>query len=293
MKKVACLALVFLMLSMAACSADGEGSGLVVPGISGSGTQETPAAKTEVTVEQAVILDQDGVKIQVKQLTKGLLGPELKVLIENTTDKDLTIQCRDSSVNGYMVETMFSVDVAAGKKANDEITFMTSDMELCGIETIADIELSFVAFGSDDWKDYLESDLVQIKTSVAETYSQSYDHTGTQVYEGKDVKVIVKGLDESDDIFGPSVVVYIQNTGSKAVLVQTNNISVNGFMVNPFFSQEVLPGKHAVAEITFMTSELEENDITQIENVELSFCISDAKTYKTIVNTDVVELSFK
>lgn len=293
MKKAISLLLALLFaVSVAACGGSGNGE-LVMPNTESDAPQDPTQASTEITVEAAVLLEQDGLKIQAKEFVEdSLFGPELKILIENDTDQDLTVQCRNSSVNGYMVETMISAEVAAGKKANDAITFMEADLEACGIETIADMEFSFHIFTTEDWDTYLDSDLVQVKTSAAATFRYTYDHPGTQVYNDHGVKLIAKGLNAEDSLFGPGLVMYIHNTGDKAVTVQARNTSVNGFMVETLFSQEVMPGKHAVSEVTFLEADLEENDITQIQDLELSFHIFDSASWKTVADTETVKLSF-
>lgn len=289
-KSVSLLLALLLMLPLTACGgAEGE---LLQPNIQDQ-AQGNGAQETKVTVEQVMLLEQDGIKIQAKELKPdGLLGAELKVYIENETEKDLTIQCRNSSVNGYMVETMFSAEVAAGKKANDTITFLSADLELCGIETIADMELSFHIFTTEGWDTVLDSQQVQIKTSAADTYSYTYDHPGTQVYEGSGIKLIAKGLNKEDSILGPGLVLYIHNTGDQGITVQAQDASVNGFMIETVLSQEVMPGKHAVSTVTFLSSDLEENDISKIEDLELSFHIFDTATWETVVDTEPIRLSF-
>ena len=63
-------------------------------------------------------------------------------------------------------------------------------------------------------------------------------------------------------------------------------------MLSPVFSSDVAIGKHAVDAITFLLSELEENDITTIENAELSFHIFDAAGWDTIVDTEPITITF-
>ncbi|NCE63169.1 hypothetical protein D1159_00890 [Pseudoflavonifractor sp. 524-17] len=102
--------------------------------------------ETKITIEETVLVDKGGVKITAKSLsTDEIFGAELKLLIENNSGKDLTIQCRNASVNGYMVEPMMSVDIVNGRKANDAITFMDSDFDACGITAIEEVELSFTS----------------------------------------------------------------------------------------------------------------------------------------------------
>ena len=78
----------------------------------------------------------------------------------------------------------------------------------------------------------------------------------------------------------------------RLVEVKTRNVSVNGFMMEPIFSSDVAPGKHAIDDITFMDSDFEDNGITNIETVELSFHIFDLETWDTIVDTEPVTVTF-
>lgn len=65
-----------------------------------------------------MLLDQDGIIITLKSLElDGMFGPSLKVLVENNSDKSVTIQTRDSSINGVMADSMFPCEVGPSKKA--------------------------------------------------------------------------------------------------------------------------------------------------------------------------------
>lgn len=305
MKKILAMLVALLMIvSLTACVSESGGDFQKPSDVSGN---DTPTGETEgenvpdveqqetedVTITEAVLVDEAGVKITAKSLsTDSFMGPEIKLLIENNSGKDLTVQTRNSSVNGYMVDTMMSADVVNGKKANDSMTIMDSDLEDCGIATITDIEFSFHIFTSEDWETYLDTDMIQIKTSAAETHQQTYDDSGSVAYDANGIKIVVKGLSGDESFLGDSIVVYIENNNGKNVTVQTRDVSINGFMVDPIFSCEVVNGKRAVDTITFMSSDLEENEITAIETVELSFHIFDADGWDTIVDTDVVTITF-
>lgn len=302
-----------LLVALVACGVDGGGQ-LQKPSDVSSGGENTKPTKSEegqqtepqqtepqqtepqtqeATVEEAVVLDEKGVKITVKRLEdKGLFGPELKLLLENESGVDLTVQVRDCSINGYMIEPMMSVDVADGKKANDGITFMRSDLEACGIDTIADMEFSFHIFTTEDWETFMDTEKIQVQTSVAETYEYTFDDSGDLVYEKNGIKIVVKGLDTGDSLLGPGIVVYMENESGQDITVQTRDVSVNGFMVDALLSSEVVDGKRAVDSITFLSSELEENEITEITEVELSFHIFDQESWDSIDDTDVVAITF-
>ncbi len=257
-------------------------------------TQNDSAAKQEATISETVLLDESGIKITAKSLnTGGFFGADLKILIENNSGEDLTFQCRNASVNGYMVDSMMSVDVVNGKKANDSITFSSSDLKSCGIDTIADMEFSFHIFTTSDWDDYLDTPPIQLKTSAADSYQYTFDDSGSTAYDENGIKVVVKGLAEDGSFFGPSIVVYLENNSAKNITVQVRDVSINGFMVDAIFSSEVVAGKKAIDTITFMSSDLEENEITNVDSVELSFHIFETDNWNTIVDTDVIKIDFR
>ena len=147
-------------------------------------------------------------------------------------------------------------------------------------------------FTTADWETYLDTALIQLKTSIADTYEYAFDDSGEVAYDVNGIKVIIKGLAKDASIWGPSVVVYIENNTDQAFTVQTRDVSINGFMVDAMFSCDVMPGKKAVDTITFMETELEENEIVSIEDIELSFHIFDLESWDTIVDTDVVSMAF-
>lgn len=255
--------------------------------------QNVPEKTGSVTIEETVLVDEAGVKITANSLdTKGSFGPELKLLIENNSGKDLVFQCRNASVNGYMIETIMSVDVANGKKANDELTFMSSDLELCGIETIANLEVSFHIYDTGDWKTYLDTSMIQLSTSAADTYVQTYDDSGDEVYNANGIRIVVKGLSENSSVFGPSLIVYMENNRDDGIAVQTRDESINGFMVDGILSSDVAAGKRAMETITFSSTDIQDNGITDIETIELYFHIFKSDNWDTIEDTDIIKLSF-
>jgi len=255
--------------------------------------QDEAKQSASASITETVLVDEAGVKITAKALENGgTWGASLWLAIDNNSGKNLTVQCRNASVNGYMVDTMMSVDIVDGKKANDELVFMSSDLENCGISTIADMEFAFHIFTTEGWEDYLDTPQIQLKTSAADTYQYNFDDSGYLAYDGNGVKITIKGLAENHSIFGPSIIAYIENTSDRNITVQTRNVSVNGYMMDATFSSDVMTGKHAVDAITFMSSDLEENEITAIENVDLSFHIFDMDSWDDIVDTDIISMGF-
>lgn len=64
--------------------------------------------------------------------------------------KDIPVQTRDESVNGFMVGTYFSCEVCAGKSAVDRIVFSSTELDENNIENFETVEFSFHIFKTDD-----------------------------------------------------------------------------------------------------------------------------------------------
>lgn len=281
----------FAMGSGSSSSSDQE---IKSTGATTDGDGETSATTTkekEVTIEEQVLVDQDGVKITAKSMSTSLFGPELKILIENDSDVDLCVQTRSASVNGFMVDTMISEDVAAGKKSNTSIVFSAQALSECGITTFTEMEFYFHVFTSDDWETYFDSAWINVKTSAYGNYEQTIDDSGEVLYDEDGIKIIGKNLSKYDSFFGPGLIVYIENNTDTDFTVQVRDTSVNGFMIDTVMSQEVVAGKKAITAITFLKSDLEENDITEITSIEASFHVFD-NDWDTLLDTDPITINF-
>ena len=130
-----------MALGMTACSDSGENNNSTTTSTTTSTATETttvattPSEETTTTTaketKEQVLIDSNGIKITFKGMdySDGIFGPEVKLLIENNTDKNYTVQVRNFSVNGFMIETSMSTDVNAGKKANDTIIIENWSLE--------------------------------------------------------------------------------------------------------------------------------------------------------------------
>ena len=269
-------------------------AGSSVSSDSSKGDSSSNKADEKVTVEERVLFEGEGVKITLKDLDMdGWFGPEVKLLIENEREEDITVYARNVTVNGYMIENLMAAEVAAGKKTNDELTLMSSDLKTAGITTIADIELSFHIIDDETWDTIVDTDRVRIETSAAPGFQYSYEDSGTPVYDKGGIKIVVKGFAEEDSLLGPSLVMFITNESGEDVTIFTDDVSANGFMIDPLFYCDILDGMHAYDTMTFSSSQLEENSIETIEELEFSIRIVTMEHWNTIDESDPVSITFE
>lgn len=164
MKKlfIICLAAAAIM-ALCSCTAEDDVRVEIETKESTVAAEAETESKTAKKTAEKLIMDQNGVKIYYKGVEDDLMGKNILLKIENNSSKDYTVQQRDLSINGYMVSGIISESVKAGKKANSDITVLSSDLEENDITDIEEISVSFHVFSSDDWLDTFDSDSITIK----------------------------------------------------------------------------------------------------------------------------------
>lgn len=248
----------------------------------------------DITVSENLIYDKDDLKVTVKSLKfDGWLGPELKLLIENDTDRTLTFQAKDVVINGFMIDPYMSADVAPGKKVNDGLTITESALELANIETIQYIELRFRIIDFENYTNSFDTERIRIETSADPGYVQTVDDSGQLMAERDGIRIILKELETEDSFWGADIFVLVENNSEKDVSVQVRDVSVNGFMISPSFHVDVLAGTKVFSKLSFFESDLEENDITDIEELELYFHVFDKEGWDTLFDTEVIKVTFQ
>lgn len=280
------------MLLLAGCSSsEADAASVTSAETSYAGASEAEQETQDVTLAETVLFDQDGIRITATGLsTDSLFGPELNLLVENDSAQNIVVQPNYCLVNGYMMDGLLSADVAAGKKANDTLDFLSNALARCGIETITDIELDLVVSDGDSWQTLYETGPVILQTSAAGQYTQTYDDSGEEIYNQNGIRVVAKSV--NDDLFGMGIKFYLENNTDKAVIVNADNVSVNGYMMTDLFYSDLAPRSHAVDTLTLLGSELEDNHIDTITDAELSLQITDADYYQTIDSTAPITLHF-
>ena len=251
---------------------------------------EAPAAGLP-TIEEQVLVDQNGVRITATGLEEdGIWGVGLKLLIENNTDQDLGISCDALIVNNYMITNLFSATVASGMKSNETVDLYSTELEAAGIENIGQIELKMHSFDSESYATVEEYDMAVIQTSEYDSMDVQALDDGTELVNQDGIRIVGKYVDE-ESFWGAGVLLYLENNSGRNVTVSCEDMSVNGYMITSVFAETVDDGKMAISYITIFESDLEENGITSIEDIELKFHVYDSDDYSTIFDTDAIAFS--
>lgn len=252
-------------------------------------------ASQQTQIAEQLLWEEGGCRITATGLNydNSIFGPELQLLLENNSQQTLICQAEGVSVNGVMMpEPIFSCEVAPGKKANSALTLNSTDLEMAGITTIQQLEFTLYLIDGQSWRQVYTSQPLVLTTDAPADFQQTYNDSGVVALEQNGVKVVAQKADQENSFWGADIWFYLENNTEQALTIQSEQVSINGFMMSPLFSCRVEPGKKAYSSMTFLDSELQDNQITEITELELSFQVLDSNTYRTVFETQPVTISF-
>lgn len=236
---------------------------------------QLPKMSTKETIEQTILVDEDGIKITAQELTFAGNSPRLNLLLENNTEKKLNftseyLEQNIFAVNGYMLNEYIDTDITPGNKANESISIDYEDLMLLGIHEVEAIELGFTVYDSDD-NVVLTKMPIQIKTSsyksddfTQNTFRDTLNdenmlkllkfkneyYSENTVYDdgGVTIDTIMVGINGN----GEKIVLFEgYNSSTAPVIIAINDIEINDVTVSSgrWTSVVAAGGKHAVDDI--------------------------------------------
>lgn len=292
-----CLSL-FAAMALGSGSTESEGGKDIVTSDKGeTGTDDskesTKSESAKVTIEEQELVNQNDIVVTAKEyVNDAIWGEGINLVLENNSTKDVTVGCNALIVNDYMITDLFVSEVAAGKKANDTVYLSSSELKAAGIDTVGKVEIYFHVYDSASYDTIFDTDAVTIQTSEFANMDTTPKDAGTELYNEGGIKIVGKTVDE-DSFWGTAILLYVENNSGKNVGISVDNMSINGFMMNPLFTSTVYNEKKAIDDITILSTDLEENGIESVEDVELKFHIYNADSYDTIADTDAITFSAK
>lgn len=236
-------------------------------------TAAPTVAPTEPYTETALVRN-DQCSFTVTDLeVNEHLGLQIHVLCENTSDRPLMFSWNNTSVCGFMYEPMWAEEVAAGKKVNSTIGIDTYSLEQIGINTVEEVTFTLMVQDSEEFMNppvVEQTHTIYPTGKTADTVNlPQYRHQEeeTVIVDNEDLTFIIRSVDdELADLY--TLNCYLANKTDDNLIVSWEDVSVNGFMVNPFWSVAVAAGKQAYSDVLFYRSDLEEQDIEVIQNIE-------------------------
>jgi len=93
--------------------------------------------------------------------------------------------------------------------------------------------------------------------------------------ENDDITVKITAITQ-DPIWGYTLKVLLENKTDKELMFTVDDVSVNGFMCDPFWAISVAGGKKSNSSISWLESSFAENGIDQVEEITFTLRVYDS-----------------
>lgn len=130
------------------------------------------------------------------------------------------------------------------------------------------------------------------KTTVQPSNSVESESTPVQsrlVYDKDGIRISYTGIEENSSRL--QVKFLIENNTDKRYCIQQRDFSVNGYMIDALMSADVAAHKKCNDQIKVYKSNLSDNGIDQIENIEFKFHIFEWDHLSGGFDTDIITLN--
>lgn len=168
------------------------------------------------------------------------------------------------------------------------------DHPLLTVLLIAAVSIFIVIPFLNGFRDGIKKGLNNTSTSSVDRQADKHDSEATEqesrlLFNQKDIKISYTGIEETSSRI--KIKLFIENNSDTNYCVQVRDFSVNNYMIDPLFSSEIAPKKMINDTITISKSKLDENNISELENVEFKFHIFDWDHWSDGFDSDIINLS--
>lgn len=241
-------------------------------------------------IEETVLLDHDGVKVTALEYTTDEWGDDaIKILIENNSSESVTVTCDDVFVNGFVFTGWLYATVPAGKKDYDTIEFSYETLAEAGIREIGTVEVQLYTYDPDSLEIIYTADMVEIRTSRYNVMDVFPDNVGEELYN--DNGLVLYGRYCEDDWGNTGVLIYAENNSGMDIELECTELSVNGFMIESWYFEDIMNGRKTLSTMTFYQDDLDESGIDVIEEIECVFEASEPDEWETLFTTQPIRIS--
>ncbi len=262
-----------MILSLGACGesaqnpAEAVGNGSEIAETKGEETEPVSDSREELflepfdtspTIEEKVLWENENFRVTATGLSYTSGSADLNLMLENRGNETLTFRCQTAvyavnAVNGYMIDDgYFNESVDPGETAEVSVGFGVTELNLHGINAVAQIQIGISVSGSDLGSVCL--DPCTVYTSIADTYDCERDtyaetlengifelisgytltYSGTdEVYNKNGITISSEALftrlgnDAQDHLF----VIEADNQSGYSVYLVLTDVSINGVLL--------------------------------------------------------------
>jgi hypothetical protein len=249
------------------------------------------------TIEEQVLVDNDIVKIIAKEfIVYYRYGASVKINVENKSEKDFDLFCRDVIVNDYICFSGSELSLNAGEKSDFEIEFRPESYYDGKSSQIGEIKLKFSLCETDSYYDVIqESDWIAINTFDIEAVEDKIDIDGITLFDQEGIKIVATEND-GFDLESTTICAYVENNTDNDIYIDSKDLYVNGYMVDGSITYNNIyaHSKRKIYIDFYYYDNPDKEKIGIIDDLGVSFEIKDNNDRDiTLMDTELVNFSAK
>jgi len=263
---------------------------------SGEATQVSPINLPEglfinADIKEQIIFDSLGIIIKAISLNMNAdSGPVLLISGENTSNISRIVTIKNCSVNNLMVEPEFEMQLNPKGKNMCEAVFSKQYLLTANIETFSSISFVIHIAEANDRSIFIDTDQINIITSMTGIYMQKFDFPGIPLVDSKDVKISVMKKTNAEAVLSKQIYLYIDNSLSEDIIIEAIETYINGIKLESMFFHTVCAGKKSWVCLSFRDCDIVEKGIVDIDELIISFRVFSI--FGTIINAEGCKIEF-
>ena len=144
----------------------------------------------------------------------------------------------------------------------------------------ASVSQSVSSSGTADSAETADSTAVSVSSAASEAGGTEDSDFAQVLVDVENVYVEIKGV-EHDSLWGYTWKMNLKNHTDRTLMYTMEKVAVNSVMTDPFWAEEVAPGKEANSDVSWPSSEFEDNDIEEVTEVSFTLRVYDSETMET------------
>ena len=246
---------------------------------------ETIAADgTAVEIERQNLINNDQCQVIITEIdTQNPSGFSIGVELVNKTDSAQMFSIKYATVDGLSIDPNWASEVGGGAVKESQIIFHKSDYAAYNLG-FTDIQLVFAVNDSVETSTQITQQAVLIYpygAGTATAYTRAGSSNDVVLIDNDSIKVTYIG-NSTDDVWGYSANVYIENKTNINLWVTGNNITVNGVALDPFWGTTVPANASAYSEICWTTAQLQGSGITEVTSIEMDLLATNYDDWEAL-----------
>ena len=198
--------------------------------------------------------------------------------IDNGSEDEIMVGTELLSVNGFMLPNSFFAEVEAGESLQERMQLYSWDLEQAGIEEIAEISFYLYVYRDVNQGEYSRSELITLRTDIADAYEQPEFLDGWDLYESEDVKIRLVSTSIDSGMY--ELKFYIENLSEDTLSLSSSAIRVNGETEETYLWNQLRPDTRMVT--TWDLYDKAFADLAQVYDISFDLLIEHIDGYEIL-----------